>query len=467
MYCQYAARRRHIRAMRTQISLLIVLMTLLFSSQLLPQEVSTIAFINGRWFDGQSFQARTAYSVNGVLRFTTPETIDRTIDLEGDWIVPPFAEAHNHNIDGAVEGRALAALRQYAKDGVLYVKIQGNYPLSDEMRASLPMNRPGTPDVLLAQTFLTATGGHPIALHESILFAQGFYPGLAREDLKDRVYFTIDTADELEAKWPEILKLRPDFIKANLWYSDEHALRRNDAVYYGRKAMDASTLELLVKKAHEAGLRVSVHIANGADFRSAVRAGVDEIVHAPGLGSVPEVESRVDQLAFGRATDDDVRAISAGLARIDPSDPATLPFDPDDARSAARRGVSVVTTMANQMNAPPPLVERIRGIQAATLRTLRDNGVAVTIGSDNVRDTSLAEARHIATLGVYSNLEVLKLWTETTPRALFPGRRIGELRDGYEASFLVLEGNPLDDFGNVSRIRSRFKQGVEVDPALR
>ena len=451
--------------MRTSISLLILFTTLLFSPRLFPQEASTVAFVNGRWFDGRAFQARTLYSVNGVLRSTAPRQIDRTIDLSDAWIVAPFAEAHNHNIDGAVEERALQWLRQYAADGVLYVKVQGNYPLSDELRARLPMNRPGTPDVLLAQTFLTATGGHPIALHESILLARGFYPGLGREDLSDHLYFTIDTVDELEAKWPAILQLRPDFIKTNLWYSDEYPLRKDDVGYYGRKALDPSLLPLIVSKAHAAALRVSTHTSNGADFHNALLAGVDEIVHAPGAGSIPEIESRIDRLAFGAATDDDLRQILAGLARIDPNDPASFPLDSNDARLAARRGTTVITTMANQMNTPPPLRERLRAIQATTLRVLKEHGVTVAIGSDNVRDTSLAEARHLASLGMYSNLELLKLWSETTPRAIFPARRIGELKDGYEASFLALEGNPLDDFGNVTRIRLRYKQGVEVVPA--
>jgi hypothetical protein len=43
-----------------------------------------------------------------------------------------------------------------------------------------------------------------------------------------------------------------------------------------------------------------------------------------------------------------------------------------------------------------------------------------------------------------------------------PHRRIGFLRDGYEASFLALEGNPLEDWRNVRRITLRFKQGLEV-----
>src|SRR5262245_34690395 len=106
---------------------------------LFPQTDAVIALTNGRWFDGKSFPPRTAYSVNGTLSFTEPARIDRVVDLSSTWVVPPFAEAHNHNIDGAVEERSLGAIRKYVADGVFYVKIQGNYPLSEEQRGRLPI----------------------------------------------------------------------------------------------------------------------------------------------------------------------------------------------------------------------------------------------------------------------------------------------------------------------------------------
>jgi imidazolonepropionase-like amidohydrolase len=49
---------------------------------------------------------------------------------------------------------------------------------------------------------------------------------------------------------------------------------------------------------------------------------------------------------------------------------------------------------------------------------------------------------------------------ENTAATIFPGRKIGRLEDGYEASFLVLDGDPLADFGNTGRIAMRFKEGV-------
>jgi imidazolonepropionase-like amidohydrolase len=101
-------------------------------------------------------------------------------------------------------------------------------------------------------------------------------------------------------------------------------------------------------------------------------------------------------------------------------------------------------------------------VQSASLRTLIDSGVTLAIGSDNVGDSSVAEAEHLHSLRVFDTLALLKLWAEDTPRSIFPQRRIGFLREGYEASFLALEGNPLDDWRNIRRIRLRFKQGVEV-----
>jgi imidazolonepropionase-like amidohydrolase len=93
--------------------------------------------------------------------------------------------------------------------------------------------------------------------------------------------------------------------------------------------------------------------------------------------------------------------------------------------------------------------------------------VALAIGSDNVNDSSVLEAEHLYSLGVVDTLALLKLWAEDTPRSIFPQRRIGFLHEGYEASFLALEGNPLADWLNIRRITLRFKQGVEVHPSNR
>jgi imidazolonepropionase-like amidohydrolase len=52
---------------------------------------------------------------------------------------------------------------------------------------------------------------------------------------------------------------------------------------------------------------------------------------------------------------------------------------------------------------------------------------------------------------------------ETTPKLIFPQRKIGGLEVGYEANFLVLEGNPIQDFSKVKSIKMRVKRGNLVN----
>ena len=418
------------------------------------------ALIHGRWFDGRSFKEQTVYCVDGMFTRRKPPRVTETLDLTGTWIVPPYAEAHNHNIDGVAEERSRRAIDRYLADGVLYAKIQGNFPLNDEMRRRLPINRRDGVDVSFAQTFLTASGGHPIFLHENILMPLGYYAGVAKESLQDKLYFTIDSEAELEKKWPLILALRPDFIKTNLWCSDEFEKRKNDSSYVGRRALDPRLLPNIVRKARASGLRVSSHVTNAADFHHAAAAGVDQIVHVPGMGMFRAIEERVYELARTPADPDVIRQVADAIRKSETAGAPYAPISRADARLAAKRGAVVVTTVGLTARWPDALRRLVEPAQSAMLRLLDENGVTLAIGSDNVMDSSAQEAANLQGRGIFDNSTLLRMWTETTARSIFPGRKIGKLQEGYEASFLALEGDPLADWRNVGRIKIRFKQGV-------
>ena len=101
-------------------------------------------------------------------------------------------------------------------------------------------------------------------------------------------------------------------------------------------------------------------------------------------------------------------------------------------------------------------------LNRANLRMLLRSGVTLALGSDSYSDISVAEARCLATLGVIDTATLLRIWSETTPRAIFPNRQIGRLMPGYEASFVVVDKDPLTDFSNANQIRSAVKQGNAV-----
>jgi imidazolonepropionase-like amidohydrolase len=90
--------------------------------------------------------------------------------------------------------------------------------------------------------------------------------------------------------------------------------------------------------------------------------------------------------------------------------------------------------------------------------------VTLATGSDTTPGAGvLAEVNFLHETGVFSNLELLKMWSETTPKVIFPHRKIGSLQEGYEASFVVLEGDPIKDFNEIKKIRMRVKRGNPLD----
>jgi hypothetical protein len=199
----------------TRILLILPILGGLCATSLQCQPLPNTALINGKWFNGKSFAARTVYSVDGRFTSHRPSHVDRTVDLAGAWLVPPFADAHNHAIGKGVEEMDTKAIQQFLTDGVFYVKIQGNLPMTEEMKRRLPINRRDSIDAIFAGAPITATGGHPKALYEDQLKI-GYFPGYTRETLKDYTYFVVDSESDLDKKWPRILDLHPDFIKTIL-----------------------------------------------------------------------------------------------------------------------------------------------------------------------------------------------------------------------------------------------------------
>lgn len=398
-----------------------------------PSEAPVIAFTNASWLGASGFERGTRYVSGGRLTTDRPARIDTTVDLGGGFVVPPFGEAHNHNIDFSTDSGTAALMARYLRDGVFYAKNPGNLPRA---RAQLEgrINVPTGVDAIFAHGLLTATDGHPIGLYRRNL-ARG---GMGPEDGDGGFFWIIDSLPDLERKWPRILAGRPDFIKVILVHSEHYPARRADTAWFNWKGLDPALVPEIVRRAHRAGLRVSTHIETAADFRAAVAAGVDEINHMPGF---------------------------RGDERTQLPDPRIFELSADDARGAAEREIVVVTTLGGIAALPvdgPDSIMRRRAdsLHAQNLRTLRAAGVRLAIGSDEYDDDSSGEIRYLASLGVFTDLELLRLWAESTPRAIFPARRVGCLTSGCEASFLVLAADPSAAISRVGNIRLRVKDGV-------
>jgi len=387
---------------------------------------------DGQWLGANGFERGTRYVVGTRLTRQRPAHVDSVIDLAGRWIVPPFGEAHNHNVDYTTPRRTDSLLARYLRDGVFYAKNPGNLPRGRDSVAHR-VNGPGSIDVVFANGLLTATGGHPMGLYQRNL-ARG---GMTVADGDGAFFWLIDSLPDLERKWPRILAGRPDFIKVVLVHSEEYARRRTDSAFFNWRGMDPGLVAAVVQRAHAAGLRVSAHADTRGDFHNALVGGVDEINHVPGF---------------------------RGDERAELPDPAAYEVSEADAKLAAARGVVVVTTVGGALGFDPRGADSLRrrqfdALATRNLRVLRAAGVRLALGSDSYRDDSVLEADYLATLGVFTPLELVRLWSEATPRAIFPQRRVGCLEDGCEASLLALAGDPGADFASTKRIALRMKDG--------
>lgn len=394
----------------------------------------TVGWRNGLWFDGTGFTAGTRYSRDGVF-VDSAKKVDRWVELGGRHVVPAYGDAHHHGIDSseALEDK----LTVFLEAGIFYVKNPNAIAelLTPEVRARV--RRPAGVEVVFATGGLTSRGGHPAPLHDYAA-SLGVYRGLTPADMEDRAYFVVESAAELEAKWPRILAGRPDFIKVFLLFSEEHEVRRSLAGVH--RGLDPRLLPAVVRKAGAANLRVTAHVDTAADFRAAVEAGVDEINHLP----QPDPRFSPDLAAYV--------------------------IDPATARRAAERGITVVATAGTTERLSgkaldPAGIPAMRANQRANLRTLLDAGVPIAIGSDGISGekrfvTGRDEVRFLAQHGLMTPLELLRAWAVHTPRTIFPGRRLGSLDPGFEANFLVLNGDPLAGPENLHRIGMRVKRGL-------
>jgi len=381
---------------------------------------------NARWFDGQGFQKGTLYVVDGKFTKSRPKRIHRRLELRDQYLIPPLAEANNHNLQSGWGVQTFG--QRYLQDGVFYAAMQCGDP--DSIASARPLlNQPDSVDVSFTTACVTSSDGHPLAPLLAQPVAEGQAPRQV-SDFADRQLLLVDTPEQAQQKWPLVAPRKTDWLKIILAYSDRPELR-GDPTALGRLGLSPETAAALVRLAHKDKLPVSAHVETAADFRAALEAGVDQIGHVPGyfaaFGDGPE-RFRLDEATAARAASQKTQVLTATVAN-------TL-FPMSEEQRQAQRAV---------------LAENLRLLKAA--------GAQLLLGSDNFPGTSLAELHHLAGLEVFSPAELLKMASISTPRALFPKRRLACFDEGCEASFLVLVRNPLEELHTLDKPLMRIKQG--------
>lgn len=403
-----------------------LLFALLFIGTVSYGQGKNYEFKNGHWFNGQGFTDATWYAVNGNFSKKAPAKIDTVIDLSDRWMVPPFGDAHCSSI--ADNPNAANVLNLYLGEGVFYLQIMGN-TREGRMSTEAMLNKQTTPDATYSNGALTCSLGYPFVKYEGpalgiknpTQWGQRYDQIKTSQKMLGDGYWFVDNKTALEANWKKIEAQKPSFIAIYLLDADKNGGKEN-------KGLSSDVAKLVVKKAHKAGLRVIAHIENVDDLRLGQKLEVDGFANLPGSNWDGNGDAAKYELS-----DDDMKKLAKKKTPV-------APLFSHSQTQTVRKG-------AQEAN-------------AKLFKQLLDNGVNLVIGSDDPQRTIRAELNYWFAMGIQDNLQVLKILCESTPKAIFPKRKIAKIDDGYEASFLVLSENPLENLLKSRVADFRVKQGV-------
>ncbi|MFG6461539.1 amidohydrolase family protein [Roseateles sp. DXS20W] len=373
---------------------------------------------NARWFDGQKIQKGNLYVENGVFVARKPPKVNRKMDMRGQVLINPLAEAHNHNLQTAWGWGQFAD--KYIDEGVFYAAMLCGDPASVADVKPLAAS-PAAPDVSFVTACITSSDGYPLA---AVLPEPTAEAAAAQKQI-----VLVDSPEQARQQWPAIKARGGQWLRLVLAHSERPELRQMTE-HFGRLGLTPDTASALTRLAHADGRRVVAHVETAADFDAALAAGVDAIAHLPGYANM------LDE------TPEHFALTDAAAAR------------------AARQRTAVITTTAAtalfKLDGAP--LAALRDVQRANLAKLQAAGVQLLVGSDVFIGTARAELHALDELGI-DRSALLRLATIDTPRALFPGRKLGCFEPGCEASFLVLGGDPIADLAQVDMPMLRVKQG--------
>lgn len=399
----------------------------------------TIQLINGNYYqDGKFKNYSNVYLKNGKFTFIKPKTIDTIIYLKNKFIIPPFAEGHTHKLDNQKELQNDS--KTFLNQGVFYALVLNNFSSNVSQNREFLKNS-NEIDVVYANGGITATDQHPQFVYERILsdIKEWWLPEntakikISKKGENDAYWF-MDNVNDVDKKWKAFILTKPDIVKVYLMNV------KNQNQY--PKTLSEKSIKYIVKKAKESNLRVVAHIESFDDLKVGLRCGISIFGHMPHY-NVNFSTKLPDEFEFSKAE-------KYIIKKLKPIIIPTLSFNEE---------FSVVRNEKNNYQGELDTVSYNRSLnfQKSRIKSLSRMGFNFALGSD--RDFLMPELLYWFKNAIFTKEKILTIATKETSKLIFPNRKIGEFKEGFEASFLVFENNPLYDYKTLKTIQLKIKKG--------
>jgi imidazolonepropionase-like amidohydrolase len=377
----------------------------------------------------------------------------QVIDAQGKTIIPGLISAHSHLglCQGVIGPRpenytrenVQHQLERYERYGVLTVMSLGvNKDVLYEWRNEQREGKLGGADIFTADRGLgVRLGAPPFPL------------------LEDQVYRP-NSVEEARADVRASAARHPDMIK--IWVDDLFGTSVKMAPEIFREVIEQA--HAIADEAHQRSFKVAAHIFYLNDAKALLEAGVDVIAHS--------VRDQLVDATFIQAMKTK-GAVYIPTLDLDESQyifaeqPGWMqdPFFTQAVDMALlRRWKSPLYAKEVQTNPNTVKNKAAAVIGQRNVKTLFDAGVKVAFGTDSgampTRIQGFAEHRELQLLvqAGLSPMDALVCATKNSAEIIGASDR-GTLETGKKADFLVLNGNPLDDIRNTTRIDRIYHRG--------
>jgi imidazolonepropionase-like amidohydrolase/ABC-type polysaccharide/polyol phosphate export permease len=389
------------------------------------------------------------------------------IDAAGKTLLPGLIDTHVHlgSPGGVYEQptdyaqpsdvtmpRELAA---YLYSGVTAVRSAGDATADVlKIRKMIASGQKLGAELFLVGPLFTAQGGHGFEFGE-------YLPPQMRDTFNAEFLRVPKSTDEARKMVAELKTRGVDGIKVVL---------EGGTAAHPMPRLDVPILHSIVEAAHAANLKVICHTGNSKDVADALDAGVDGIEHGSNRDVIPDaLFARMKQAA---TTYDPTLAIWEALA------------DTADGKT------DLLDRSLTQQVGPRKLLDATKKLLASPDSASMRAQFAVAHSGVEFGNQNLLAAYHAGVILIAGtdsgNFQVihgpavhreLQLWvkagippqialqaaTGNAAMALGAGDRIGLLRKGFDASVLLLNGNPLKDIGATEQISLVMFRGERID----
>jgi imidazolonepropionase-like amidohydrolase len=387
------------------------------------------------------------------------------IEAAGKTVLPGLIDVHVHlgAPGGAVENpreydyekgmeRALSA---YLYSGVTAVRSAGDFTDATlKLRARVNGGEFSGAELFMVGPLFTAEKGHGTEIFRDA-------PELVRAMSRQQFTRLPKTADEAREQVRQLKAGGVDAIKVVLEAGVPGLLFQR---------MDHSVAKAVVEEARALGLPVIVHTGDAADVADAASIGASAVEHGSARNAIPE-ETFALLKSRNSAYDPTLSVIEAFTAIGQNS--AQL-LDRSLTAQVAPEGMIEAT---KKMLASAESRRQLAGLKKypADLKVAGDNllrasraGVTLVTGTDSgnmllIHGPAVHRELQLWVQAGIPPAAALQAATRNAAVLLGAGRRMGLIQPGYEATLIVVDGNPLEDISATERVSTVIFKGERID----